>query len=199
MREVIDLDLEVLEALAELAHEYWVEARPVRPIEVVREYRKTVTDERTRCARPATPALKRNFAGSPLLLRGRRSTGTLPPKRPGDGADSRRHRQPGRRIARRGTDIAKLGENGVEIFFTQVFRHIFFSRGHAPRQYFCAGRRPEESALPPLSISGIVGTLQPAATSISRRKLHGFFQPRLWPNRPAAHRERLGAQGAPGG
>ncbi len=35
MREVIDLDLEVLDALAKLADEYWQEARPVRPIEVV--------------------------------------------------------------------------------------------------------------------------------------------------------------------
>jgi ubiquinone biosynthesis protein len=45
MREVIALDLEVLDALAGLADQYWVEARPVRPVEVVREYRKTVTDE----------------------------------------------------------------------------------------------------------------------------------------------------------
>ena len=39
MREVIELDLEVLDALASLADEYWEEARPVRPIEVVQEYR----------------------------------------------------------------------------------------------------------------------------------------------------------------
>src|SRR5258707_6382127 len=45
MREIIDLDLEVLDALAALADEYWVESRPVRPVEVVREYRKTVSDE----------------------------------------------------------------------------------------------------------------------------------------------------------
>src|SRR5258708_15527100 len=45
MREVIDLDLEVLDTLAEFADEHWIEPRPVRPIEVVRENRKTVTDE----------------------------------------------------------------------------------------------------------------------------------------------------------
>src|ERR1700730_9142968 len=68
MREVIDLDLEVLDALAELADEYWVEARPVRPIEVVQEYRKTVTDELDLMREAGNAAqLKRNFSGSPLL------------------------------------------------------------------------------------------------------------------------------------
>src|SRR5450631_2169633 len=68
MREVIDLDLEVLDALAALADEYWVEARPVRPIEVVREYRKTVTDELDLMREAGNAAqLKRNFAGSSLL------------------------------------------------------------------------------------------------------------------------------------
>ena len=55
MREVIDLDLEVLDALAALADEYWVEARPVRPIEVVREYRKTVSDELDLMREPGMP------------------------------------------------------------------------------------------------------------------------------------------------
>ena len=68
MREVIDLDLEVLDALAKLADEYWIEARPVRPIEVVREYRKTVTDELDLMREAANASqLKRNFAGSELL------------------------------------------------------------------------------------------------------------------------------------
>src|ERR1700719_796559 len=40
MREVIDLDLEVLDYLAELADEYWADARRLRPVDLVREYRK---------------------------------------------------------------------------------------------------------------------------------------------------------------
>src|SRR6202044_891058 len=68
MREVIDLDLEVLDALAKLADEYWIEARPVRPVEVVREYRKTVTDELDLMREGGNAAqLKRNFPGSSLL------------------------------------------------------------------------------------------------------------------------------------
>jgi ubiquinone biosynthesis protein len=45
MHDVIDLDLEVLDALAALANEYWEDARRLRPIEIVREYRKTILDE----------------------------------------------------------------------------------------------------------------------------------------------------------
>jgi len=40
MREIIDLDLEVLHYVAELADEYWGEARRLRPVELVREYRQ---------------------------------------------------------------------------------------------------------------------------------------------------------------
>src|SRR6267154_356140 len=68
MHAVIDLDLEVLDALAALANEYWEDARRLRPIEIVREYRKTILDELDLMREAANAAqLKRNFAGSSLL------------------------------------------------------------------------------------------------------------------------------------
>jgi ubiquinone biosynthesis protein len=45
MREMIGRDLEVLHALAALAQAYAPESRRLRPVEVVREYEKTVLDE----------------------------------------------------------------------------------------------------------------------------------------------------------
>src|SRR5690348_16520931 len=45
MREVIERDLEVLYALAELAHRYSGELRRLRPREIVAEYEKTILDE----------------------------------------------------------------------------------------------------------------------------------------------------------
>src|SRR5215469_13383448 len=45
MREWIERDLEVLYALARLAHRYWGEARRLRPLEIVSEYEKTILDE----------------------------------------------------------------------------------------------------------------------------------------------------------
>jgi ubiquinone biosynthesis protein len=64
MREVIGRDLEVLHALAALAQAYAPESRRLRPVEVVREYEKTVLDELDLMREAANAAqLKRNFAG----------------------------------------------------------------------------------------------------------------------------------------
>ena len=68
MHEIIERDLEVLEALARLADEYWSDARRLRPIEIVAEYRKTILDELDLMREAGNAAqLKRNFTGSPLL------------------------------------------------------------------------------------------------------------------------------------
>ena len=68
MRERIGRDLEVLYALAGLAHSYWSEARRLRPLEIVAEYEKTILDELDLMREAANAAqLKRNFAGSDLL------------------------------------------------------------------------------------------------------------------------------------
>src|SRR5580704_7275805 len=68
MRERIGRDLEVLYALAGLAHSYWSEARRLRPLEIVAEYEKTILDELDLMREAANAAqLKRNFTGSDLL------------------------------------------------------------------------------------------------------------------------------------
>src|SRR5882762_10218690 len=137
MREVIDLDLEVLDALAALADEYWIEARPVRPIEVVREYRKTVTDELDLMREAGNASqLKRNFAGSSLLYVPQihwdycRQNVMVMERIHGIIVSQVEE------LRARGTDIPKLAENGVEIFFTQVFRHNFFHADMHPGNIF---------------------------------------------------------------
>ena len=95
MHEVIERDLEVLEALAVLANEYWEEARRLRPIEVVREYRKTILDELDLMREAGNAAqLKRNFAGSHAALRSGRLLGLLPRQCHGHGTHPRHHREP---------------------------------------------------------------------------------------------------------
>ena len=175
MREVIDLDLEVLDALAELAHEYWVEARPVRPIEVVREYRKTVTDELDLMREAGNASqLKRNFAGSPLLyvpqihwdycrqnvMVMERIRGVIVSQ-----VDE---------LRARGTDIAKLAENGVEIFFTQVFRHNFFHADMHPGNIFVQIDDPKNPRYAAVDF-GIVGTLQPRDQHYLAENFMAFF------------------------
>jgi ubiquinone biosynthesis protein len=175
MREIIDLDLEVLDALAALADEYWVEARPVRPVEVVREYRKTVTDELDLMREAGNAAqLKRNFAGSPLLyvpniywdlcrqnvMVMERIHGIIVSQ-----VDE---------LRARGADIAKLAENGVEIFFTQVFRHNFFHADMHPGNIFVQVDDPKNPRYAAIDF-GIVGTLQPRDQHYLAENFMAFF------------------------
>jgi len=68
MRAVIERDLEVLHALADLAQRYWAEGRRLRPRELVAEYHKTILDELDLMREAANASqLKRNFAASELL------------------------------------------------------------------------------------------------------------------------------------
>jgi ubiquinone biosynthesis protein len=175
MHAVIDLDLEVLDALAALADEYWEDARRLRPIEIVHEYRKTVLDELDLMREAANAAqLKRNFAGSPLLYV------------PDVHWDYCRinvmvmERIHGVIISRvdelraRGANIAKLAENGVEIFFTQVFRHNFFHADMHPGNIFVQVDDPKNPRYAAVDF-GIVGTLQPRDQHYLAENFMAFF------------------------
>ena len=161
MREVIQRDLEVLYALAQLAQRYWPEARRLRPLEVVREYEKTIIDELDLMREAANAALlKRNFAGSPLLYvpevyfdycRGEVMV------------MERIHGVPISDMAAlraAGADIPKLARNGVEIFFTQVFRHNFFHADMHPGNIFVLLNDPANPRYAAIDF-GIMGTLDP--------------------------------------
>jgi ubiquinone biosynthesis protein len=175
MREVIDLDLEVLDALAALADEYWVEARPVRPIEVVQEYRKTVTDELDLMREAGNAAqLKRNFAGSPLLYVPQIHWDYC---RQNIMVMERIHGiivSQVEELRARGADIAKLAENGVEIFFTQVFRHNFFHADMHPGNIFVQVEDPKNPRYAAVDF-GIVGTLQPRDQHYLAENFMAFF------------------------
>jgi ubiquinone biosynthesis protein len=175
MREVIDLDLEVLDTLAALADEYWEDARPVRPIEVVHEYRKTVIDELDLMREAGNAAqLKRNFAGSSLLY--------VPQVywdycRPNVLVMERIHGiivSQVDELRARGTDIPKLAENGVEIFFTQVFRHNFFHADMHPGNIFVQIEDPKNPRYAAVDF-GIVGTLQPRDQHFLAENFMAFF------------------------
>ena len=127
VEEQIEQDLAVLRWIAHLAAKYWEHGKRLRPLEVVSEYERTVIDELDLMREAANTAqLRRNFQGSDLLvvpdiywdycrpevLVQERIYGT-----PISDMDT---------LRAAGTNIKALAENGVEIFFTQVFRHNFF-------------------------------------------------------------------------
>jgi len=161
MRAVIERDLEVLHALADLAERYWREGRRLRPREIVDEYHKTVLDELDLMREAANASqLKRNFAGSELLYVPevhwdwcRTDVMVMERIRGVPISDMAALRAAG-------TDIPRLAENGVRIFFTQVFRHNFFHADMHPGNIFVIidePRRPRYAAVD----FGIVGTLDP--------------------------------------
>ena len=162
MREWIERDLEVLYALARLAHRYWGEARRLRPLEIVAEYEKTILDELDLMREAANAAqLKRNFAGSELLY--------VPDVyfdycRLDVMVMERIHGVPISdmdRLRAADADIAKLAENGVRIFFTQVFRHNFFHADMHPGNIFVLLTDPRNPRYAAIDF-GIMGTLDPS-------------------------------------
>jgi hypothetical protein len=75
----------------------------------------------------------------------------------------------------RGANIAKLAENGVEIFFTQVFRHNFFHADMHPGNIFVQTDDPENPRYAAVDF-GIVGTLQPRDQHYLAENFLAFFE-----------------------
>ncbi|HXA35920.1 MAG TPA: AarF/UbiB family protein, partial [Steroidobacteraceae bacterium] len=175
MREIIDLDLEVLQYLAELANEYWKDARRLRPVELVREYRKTVLDELDLLREAGNAAqLKRNFAGSTLLYVPEvhwdycRVDVMVMERIHGVIVNDLEE------LRARGTNIRKLAENGVEIFFTQVFRDNFFHADMHPGNIFVQIDDPQNPRYAAVDF-GIVGTLQARDQHYLAENFMAFF------------------------
>jgi len=161
MRTLIERDLEVLYALAQLAQRYWAPARRLRPLEIVGEYEKTILDELDLMREAANASqLRRNFAGSDLLY--------VPEVywdycRLDVMVMERIHGVPisdMERLRGADADIAKLAENGVRIFFTQVFRHNFFHADMHPGNIFVLLTDPRNPRYAAIDF-GIMGTLDP--------------------------------------
>jgi ubiquinone biosynthesis protein len=175
MREIIDLDLEVLDSLAALADEYWADARRLRPVELVREYRKTILDELDLLREAGNASqLKRNFAGSSLLYVPEvhwdycRVNVMVMERIHGVIVNNLEE------LRARGTNIARLAENGVEIFFTQVFRDNFFHADMHPGNIFVQTDDPQNPRYAAVDF-GIVGTLQARDQHYLAENFMAFF------------------------
>ena len=136
---IIRRDVDLLLTIARLADRYSSDARRLRPVEVVREYETTIFDELDLMREAANASqLRRNFENSPLLY--------VPDVywdycRPSVMVMERIYGTPVSRIdvlKEKGISMQMLGERGVEIFFTQVFRDNFFHADMHPGNIFVA-------------------------------------------------------------
>ncbi len=171
IEKTIRRDIALLYYLAHMAERYWADGRRLRPVEVVAEYEHTILDELdlTREAANASQ-LRRNFAGSDMLY--------VPEI---DWPLSRRNVMVMERIKgipisdiaalrEAGIDLKLLSERGVEIFFTQVFRHNFFHADMHPGNIF-VGQDGKYIAVD----FGIMGTLGPADQRYLAENFLAFF------------------------
>jgi ubiquinone biosynthesis protein len=127
MRRVIDEDVALMHIAAGWVERLWADGRRLKPREVVAEFDKYLHDELDLMREAANASqLRRNFAESDLLL---------VPEMYWDYCSEavivmqRMHGIPISRtdeLIRHGMDLKKLSRDGVEIFFTQVFRDGFF-------------------------------------------------------------------------
>ncbi|MEO1582889.1 MAG: ubiquinone biosynthesis regulatory protein kinase UbiB [Pseudomonadota bacterium] len=175
MRPIIERDVDVMYAMAELAERYLPDGHRLRPVEVVREYDKTIMDELDLMREAANGSqLRRNFEHSQLLYV------------PKVYFDYCRipvlvlERIYGVRISdmealrAAGTNIKRLAENGVEIFFTQVFRHNFFHADMHPGNIFVNIEDPQNPQYQAIDY-GIIGTLSPKDQQYLAENFLAFF------------------------
>ncbi len=168
---VIRRDLGLLYILAESMQRFWAEGRRLRPVEVVREFEKTILDELDLMREAASASqIRRNFANSPLLYvpevywpYARRNVMVME-RISGIPVGSIE------RLREAEIDLKALSERGVEIFFTQVFRHNFFHADMHPGNIFVS---PQGQYI--AVDFGIVGTLSPDDQRYLAENFLAFF------------------------
>ncbi len=176
VERAVRADLDVLYLVAKLADTYWADGKRLRPLEVVAEYEKTVLDELDLVREGANAAqLRRNFEGSDLLYvpevhwpLTRRDVLVMERLRGVMISDMATLRA-------KGTDLKRLAENGVQIFFTQVFKHNFFHADMHPGNIFVDvsdSKRPRYMAVD----FGIIGTLSERDQHYLAENFLAFFK-----------------------
>jgi len=165
-------DIGLLKLVAELAERYWKDARRLRPVEVVAEAERVFFDELDLLREAANASqLRRAFEGSELLY--------VPevhwPLTHRDVMVMERisgipvSDVPAMRAA--GVDLKRVAENGVEIFFTQVFRDSFFHADMHPGNIFVT----QEGNYIAVDF-GIMGTLSPIDQRYLAENFLAFFR-----------------------
>jgi ubiquinone biosynthesis protein len=172
MLGIIANDIALMDIAAGLIEKIWADGKRLKPREVVAEFSKHLYDELDLMREAASASqLRRNFAGSPLLI---------VPEVYWDYCTTSvmvMERMSGTPISQIDTlrkleiDIPKLASMGVEIFFTQVFRDGFFHADMHPGNIFVSNGG-QYIALD----FGIMGTLTDVDKNYLAQNFLAFFQ-----------------------
>lgn len=175
IEKVIRRDVDLLYTLAGLAEKYWSEGKRLRPREVVAELEKNLFDELDMLREAASASqLKRHFADERLLY--------VPEvywslTKPNLLVQERVFGAPISNIAllkQHNIDLELLATIGVEIFFTQVFRHSFFHADMHPGNILVDVSNPQLPRYIAIDF-GIMGTLSPDDQRYLAENFLAFF------------------------
>ena len=176
MAKVIDEDLALMRSAAVWIERLWADGKRLRPLEVIAEFDKYLHDELDLMREAANASqLRRNFAGSKLLR---------VPEMYWDWCSEsvlvmeRMHGIPVSQIERMtaaGINLQKLASDGVEIFFTQVFRHGFFHADMHPGNIYVSDAPATLGQYIALDF-GIVGTLSDIDKEYLAQNFLAFFR-----------------------
>jgi len=157
IEKFIRRDVSLMHYIAGLAETYWSEGKRLRPREVVSEFEKNLYDELDLLREAANASqLRRNFTDSDLL---HVPEVYWPYCRPNVMTMERIYGLPVNDVValqNAGIDLKEMSERGVEIFFTQVFRHNFFHADMHPGNIFVSTDGQYMAV-----DFGIMGTLSP--------------------------------------
>jgi len=144
IEKIIAQDVELLLRVARWVEKNTIDGKRLHPVEIVQDYRTTIFDELDLQREAANASqLRRNFLTSSMLYV------------PEIYWDYTRHNVlvmeriygiPVTDMAAlnaQNTDLKKLAERGVEIFFTQVFEHNFFHADMHPGNIFVSSKNPQ--------------------------------------------------------
>ena len=176
IESVIRQDLALMFTMARLVAKYLPQGRRLRPVEVVSDYQLVILDELDLGREAANASqLRRNFEGSKLVYVPEvywdytcRNVFTMERIAgiPVTDLDS---------LRAKGTDLKILGERGVEIFFTQVFRDSFFHADMHPGNIFVDASDPADPSYIAVDCA-IVGSLSDSDQYYLARNLLAIFR-----------------------
>lgn len=159
IEQIIRQDISLLYSIARILNRYWGEAKRVHPIEIVEEFEHHLFGELDMQREAANASqLRRNFKNHsylyiPEVFWDFTSKNILVIERvygiPIADIEA---------LKKANVDLKKLAEQGVEIFFTQVFRDCFFHADMHPGNLFVNPEKQNEPQYIAIDF-GIVGTL----------------------------------------
>lgn len=174
--QTIHKDMALLALLARFIERWIQHGRRLRPVAVVEDYRHTILDELDLGREAANASqLRRNFADGSLVYvpevfwdYTKRNVMVMERIRGIPVSDLEALRA-------KGVNLKVLGERGVEIFFTQVFRDSFFHADMHPGNIFVDASDPEDPRYIAIDCA-IVGSLSESDQYYLARNLLAIFR-----------------------